>query len=294
MFGILLIDKPQGITSHGVISRLRRVLGTRRIGHAGTLDPLATGLLVVAVGPATRFLQYLDLEPKTYEAAIRFGVETDTYDAEGEITASTPTPPNLADEIAVNIKNFIGELQQIPPVFSAIKLQGKPLYAYARRGEDVAVKPRKVFISEYRLKHMDGDTGQFEVICSGGTYVRSLAHDLGRAVGCGAHIAGLRRTGAGAFDVSRAIPLEEVSAAHLIPVKEALAHLPQIFLNPSQIDHIRHGRSIQVQNPLLEPKAALLTPEGNVLGIGAVVKETMLHPECVIPAEVFDSLTSTQ
>lgn len=293
MFGILLIDKPAGITSHGVISRLRKVFGTRRIGHAGTLDPLATGLLVVAVGPATRFLQYLDLEPKTYEAEITFGIATNTFDSEGEETESKPIPNDLWDLIQQNLHTFIGKIEQFPPTYSAVKHLGKPLYAYARKGEEVEVKARSVFISQFSLDSLDGPTGRFTVVCSGGTYVRSLAHDLGQAVGCGAHISALRRTSAGQFLAADATSLEETSPSDLIPVKEVLSHLPQIHLNPNQVDCIRHGRPITVSNRLESPKAALLTPEGNVVGIGSVVKESTLHPECVIPAEVFDQLLST-
>lgn len=293
MFGILLIDKPAGITSHGVISRLRRILGTRRVGHAGTLDPLATGLLVVAVGPATRFLQYLDLEPKTYEAEITFGAATNTYDAEGEVTATKPVPHDLDSLIAQKLNAFQGKIEQFPPAYSAVKHLGKPLYAYARKGEEVERKARSVFITHFGLDSLDGPTGRFTVVCSGGTYVRSLAHDLGQAVGCGAHISALRRTSAGKFMAADAISLDAATPTGLIPVKEALSHLPQIHLDPGQVDCIRHGRPITVSGRLGSPKAALLTPEGNVVGIGSVVKESTLHPECVIPAEVFDQLLST-
>lgn len=293
MFGILLIDKPKGITSHGVISRLRKTLNTRRIGHAGTLDPLATGLLVVAVGPATRFLQYLDLEPKTYVATVKFGESTNTYDAEGEVTESHPVPQNLKQKIEENLPAFIGEITQLPPIFSAIKVQGKPLYDYARKGEDVEIKPRHLTIHNYTLDSLTRDTATFTIVCSGGTYIRSLAHDLGGAIGCGAHITDLRRTGAGNFQIDQTIPLDSVTAENIIPVKTALTHLCQIHLNPGQIEHIRHGRSIILKEPISQPIAALLTPDGNVVGIGNVLEETTVHPECLVPTEVFNQLIPT-
>lgn len=294
MFGILLVDKPQGITSHGVISRLRKTLNTRRIGHAGTLDPLATGLLVVAVGPATRFLQYLDLEPKTYVATVKFGESTNTYDAEGEITQTRPIPQDLDQKIQTHIPAFLGKIAQIPPIFSAIKHQGKPLYEYARNGEDVELKVRYVHIANYEMNNINPPEATFTIVCSGGTYIRSLAHDLGEAIGCGAHITSLRRTGAGTYDIPQTTPLDQITADHLIPVKSALTHLPQVILNPRQLTHIRHGRPVLIPETIARPKAALLTESGNVVGIANVINETTLQPECVIPAEVFDQLIQTQ
>ncbi|MBA4291398.1 tRNA pseudouridine(55) synthase TruB [bacterium] len=292
MFGILLVDKPLGISSHGVISRLRKTLGTRRIGHAGTLDPLATGLLVVAVGPATRFLQYLDLEPKTYVVTYKFGESTTTYDAEGEITETKPVPSNLADEIQLHLPQFLGRIAQVPPIYSAIKHQGKKLYEYARSGQEIAVKTRHIFIHSYETNSVSATEATFTIVCSGGTYIRSLAHDLGQAIGCGAHISELRRTGAGAYQITDSFPLDQITPSNLIPVKSALKHLPFVVLNPDQILHIRHGRSFNHPNPIDHPKAALLTEDGNVVGIANVSNAITLQPECVIPAEVFDQITA--
>ncbi len=290
MFGILLINKPQGITSHGVISRLRKALDTRRIGHAGTLDPLATGLLVVAVGPATRFLQYLNLEPKTYVSTVKFGQSTNTYDAEGEVIQTRPIPENLEQQINNSLPQFLGKITQSPPIYSAIKVQGKPLYEYARRGEEVEIKARTQNIHSYTLDSISGDEAIFTITCDGGTYIRSLAHDLGEVIGCGAHIKELCRTGAGQFHLNQAIPLDQATADHIIPSHQTLQHLPQIILNREEIDHIRHGRSVENPTPINNPKAVLMTPDSNVISIANVVKETELHPYCVIPYELFDQL----
>lgn len=289
MFGILLIDKPQGITSHGVISRLRKTLNTRRIGHAGTLDPLATGLLVVAVGPATRFLQYLALEPKIYEATIRFGESTNTFDSEGEVAQTRPVPENLEVQIQNHLPKFLGKIAQFPPIYSAIKHQGQPLYAYARKGEDVEIKPRHIFIEDFTFKSSNGQEVFFSITCSGGTYIRSLAHDLGEAIGCGGHITQLRRTGAGEFMVDKAIPLDEVTPFNIIPLGKALSHLPCAHLSALQTIDIRHGRTIDYPIAETPDPVVLFTPDGNVLGIAHVVKIegtlVTLQPDCVIPAE---------
>lgn len=294
MFGILLIDKPQGITSHGVISRLRKTLDTRRIGHAGTLDPLATGLLVIAVGPATRFLQYLDLEPKTYVATVKFGESTNTYDAEGEITQNRPIPEKLAEKIKANIPKFLGEITQSPPIYSAIKVQGKPLYEYARRGEYVEIKSRTQYIYKYNLDSLNYNEATFSISCDGGTYIRSLAHDLGEAIGCGAHITQLRRTQVGQFHIEQSIELEYVNKSHIIPSQTVLTHLPQIIMTPDQIDDIRHGRPFENQTPINHPHAVLIAQNGNVVSIANVVEDTIIQPDCVIPYELFDQIIANQ
>src|SRR5476649_403009 len=182
MFGILLIDKPLGGTSHDVVNHIRRRFGTRRVGHAGTLDPLGTGLLVVAVGPATRFLQYLPLEPKVYIAEVAFGHSTPTYDAEGELSEARPVPENLAEAIDSKLPAFRGLIQQLPPMYSAIKVGGKPLYKFAREGKEQVRESRTVHIDTFEILSIEGDKATARISCSGGTYIRSLANDLGEAL----------------------------------------------------------------------------------------------------------------
>ncbi len=282
MLGVVLIDKPLGITSHDVIARLRRKFQTRRIGHAGTLDPLATGLLVVAVGPATRFLQYLPLEPKEYVGTIRFGVETTTQDAEGEVVAEKPVPSDLMSEISGVLAEFKGSIQQLPPLYSAVKKEGKPLYVYARRGEEVERERRTVFISEAELLAQTGNEVDVRVVCSGGTYMRTWAHDLGQRLGCGAHLSALRRTRVGKFAIEDAVTLEEVAPGDLRPLVEALPPVPLVEITHRQAEAIRHGQAIGFPRPPAGLVCGLVGPEGDVIGM-ARIQGQELQPECVIP-----------
>lgn len=284
MLGILLIDKPSGITSHDAVDRIRRAFGTKRVGHAGTLDPMATGLLVVAVGAATRFLQYLPLEPKEYEGEITFGRRSTTYDTEGEFSESHPVPEDLQDRLDEIAPRFIGPVEQLPPVFSAVKVAGKPLYAYARRGQEVERKPRIVRIDSFELTVLDPTVVRMKVVCSGGTYVRSLAHDLGEAVGCGAYLSALRRTRAGAFDLSRAVSLESAEQSDLISLSDALPPMPLMQLNPIETASIRQGRRVGVARPPANRLVGLLDPLGAIVGVARVVGQE-LQPECVLPLE---------
>lgn len=282
MLGVVLIDKPLGITSHDVIARLRRRFNTRRIGHAGTLDPLATGLLVVAVGPATRFLQYLPLEPKEYVGVIRFGIETTTQDAEGEVVAQKPVPKDLLFEVDYAMPEFKGSIQQIPPMYSAVKKEGKPLYTYARRGEAVEREPRSVFISEVEVLGQDGNDVEIRVVCSGGTYMRTYAHDLGQRLGCGAHLASLRRTRVGKFEIEDAVSLEEVSEDDVWPLAEALPPTPLVSLTHRQVESIRQGQSIGYSRAPGGVVCGLVGPDGEVVGMARIHGQE-LQPEVVIP-----------
>jgi tRNA pseudouridine55 synthase len=287
MFGILLIDKPLGITSHDVVNAVRRRLGTRRVGHAGTLDPLATGLLVVAVGPATRFLQYLPIEPKEYVGRIRFGQTTDSYDAEGAIVEEKPVPDDLSAQVKEQLPGFHGLIEQLPPMLSAIKVQGKPLYQYARQGQEMKREFRTVHVDQFEVLGYEGPEAEVRVVCSGGTYVRSLAHDLGQAVGCGAYLSGLRRTRVGRFSLDGAIPLEETAGDRIIPLAEALPPMQLIQLDEVQAAHIREGRAVSTPHPPLGRLAGLLDPQGRVFSVARVQGQT-LQPECVVPREALD------
>lgn len=284
MIGVLVIDKPLGITSHDVVNRVRRSLGTKRVGHAGSLDPLATGALIIAVGPATRFLQYLPLEPKLYECEATFGVETNTQDEEGEVVREAPVPFDLEVRLAEEIPAFRGEIEQVPPMYSAVKKAGQPLYAYARRGEEVERESRVVYVDAFEALAVDAPQGRFRIECSGGTYVRTLVHDLGRAIGCGAHLASLRRMAVGKFDLTDAIPLDEVAPKYLIPLREALPPMQIVQLNPLLEAHIREGRSIPLPGRAEDRLVALADAAGEVFAAARVVG-SRLQPECVIPRE---------
>lgn len=285
MLGVLLIDKPAGLTSHDVVNRVRRSFGTRRVGHAGTLDPLATGLLVVAVGPATRFLQYLPLEPKVYEGTFRFGEATNTYDAEGEPVEVGPVPDDLPGAIQDALTGFSGLIQQLPPLYSAVKVNGKPLYRYARAGDEAPKRePRTVHIGAFELLSLDGRDATFRIVCSGGTYIRSLANDLGQAIGCGAYLTKLVRTGVGRFRLDQARQLESATPDDLLPLHEALPPMPLLPLDAQQTAAVREGRPIGMGNPPEGPLVALLEPGGTVFSV-ARIHGNLIQPECVIPAE---------
>ncbi|MEZ0324887.1 MAG: tRNA pseudouridine(55) synthase TruB [Fimbriimonas sp.] len=287
MLGILLVDKPKGLTSHDVVNQIRRKFGTKRVGHAGTLDPLATGLLVIAIGPATRFLQYLPLEPKVYEAEITFGQSTTTYDAEGERSESQALPTDIAATLEEALPAFRGLIQQLPPMFSAIKVQGQPLYKYARMGKELERESRTVHIEEFEVTGIEGATVKARVVCSGGTYIRSLAHDLGQAIGCGAYLSALVRTNVGRFDLSQASPLDAIHLDQLKPLREALPPMPLLEISEANAQNIREGRAIGMAEPPDAPLIGLVEPRGEVFSV-ARIHGNVLQPECVIPAEVFD------
>lgn len=288
MLGILLIDKPSGLSSHDIVNAVRRKLGTRRVGHAGTLDPLATGLLVVAVGPATRFLQYLPLEPKEYVGVLRFGVETSTYDAEGEVVAEKPVPEDLMSRLEKVLPQFRGLITQVPPMHSAVKHAGKPLYAYAREGKTLERSPRTIHIETIEIdpspvtRHRSLIT--LRVVCSGGTYMRSLAHDLGQALGFGAYLHSLNRERVGKFHVRDAISVEAVDETKLISLREALPPIAVVQLDQEQTDSVREGRAVLSNVAPGSATAGLMAPDGSIIGV-ARVSGNVLQPECVIPIE---------
>ena len=226
--GVLLVDKPIGMTSHDVVYRLRRKLQIQRIGHAGTLDPMATGLLIMLIGKATRISQYLISVDKVYEGEITLGSTTNSQDAEGEIMETRPVPPLTEPELLATMKTFLGDQYQMPPMFSAIKVAGVPLYKKAREGEVVEREPRFIRVSAFELLSLSLPKLTFRLACTKGTYVRTVAHDLGTKLGCGAHLSALRRTGSGKFSIGQCTTLEAIEALSLpeiekllIPVREA-------------------------------------------------------------------------
>jgi len=208
--GAILVDKPAGPTSHDVVDAIRRQFGIKKVGHCGTLDPNATGLLIIVLGRGTKLSEKLMGGDKVYEGAIKFGETTGSYDADGELTASLPVPPLTLDQLNEEAAKFVGDLMQIPPMVSAIKIKGVPLYKMARKGIEIEREPRLVHIYNFRFTSYELPIGQFKIACTKGTYVRSIAHDLGQKLGCGAHLSALRRTASGKFDVAGSTPLTEV------------------------------------------------------------------------------------
>src|SRR6266850_5521766 len=208
--GVLLVDKPTGMTSHDVVDRVRRHFGFKKVGHCGTLDPAATGLLILVLERATKLQDRLMSDDKAYEGTMILGVSTDSQDADGEVIAEKPVPPLTAEDIEGVLAKFRGDIQQIPPMVSAVKHQGTPLYKLARKGKTVEREPRHVHIYDFRLLKLELPRVHFRVACTKGTYVRTLCHDIGETLDCGAHLAELRRTRSGKFDVKDAKPLAEL------------------------------------------------------------------------------------
>ncbi|HTY87521.1 MAG TPA: tRNA pseudouridine(55) synthase TruB [Candidatus Acidoferrum sp.] len=206
--GALLIDKPAGPTSHDVVDAIRHKFGIKKVGHCGTLDPNATGLLIIVLGRGTKLSEKMMSDDKVYEGTAKFGETTDSYDADGELTGSWPVPPLTLNQLNATAAEFIGDQMQTPPMVSAVKIKGVPLYKLARKGVEVPREPRLIHIYSFRFTHYEPPLGQFRVACTKGTYIRSLAHELGQKLGCGAHLATLRRTVAGKFDVADATKLE--------------------------------------------------------------------------------------
>jgi tRNA pseudouridine55 synthase len=208
--GALLIDKPPGPTSHDVVDLIRRQFGIKKVGHCGTLDPNATGLLIIVLGRGTKLSEKLMSDDKVYEGTMKFGATTNSYDADGEMLETRPVPPLTVEHLNELASTFVGDLMQMPPMVSAIKKDGVPLYKLARKGIEIEREPRLVHLYSFRFTAYREPLGAFRVACTKGTYVRSLAHDLGQRVGCGAHLAALRRTASGKFDVADAKPLDQI------------------------------------------------------------------------------------
>jgi tRNA pseudouridine55 synthase len=225
--GVLLVDKPGEHTSHDVVARLRRKLNMKRIGHAGTLDPMATGLMIVLIGRATKISQYLISLDKEYEGTIELGKVTDSQDADGEVLETRPVPPLSEAEVRAAIAGFLGDQYQIPPMFSAIKIDGVPLYKNARKGVEVEREPRFIRVASFELTRFSLPELDFKLRCTKGTYVRTIAHDLGQKLGCGAHLKALRRTATDKFNLAQALTLDEIEALPLHEIEKRLIPVHQ-------------------------------------------------------------------
>lgn len=265
--GLLLVDKPAGMTSHDVVDRARRALRTKRVGHAGTLDPFATGLLVLLVGRATRLLPYVDGEPKVYEATIRFGAETNTDDLTGEVTRTAPPPANDAVERALG--TLTGEIDQLPPAFSAKQVGGQRAYVAARRGEALELAPVRVRVHSWELHGWEGEDLRATITCGGGTYIRALARDLGRATGSAAHLVALRRIASGRFDVNASVSADAISEAALRPAVDALAAVPRVRMDDAARARVGRGMTIARDPADAGDIAALLDPAGELVAVAA-------------------------
>lgn len=272
--GVIVVDKPVGLTSHEVVQILRRGTNIRRAGHTGTLDPRASGVLVILVGPAVRLSEYVSASDKRYQAIIRLGTSTDTYDGEGQVLETTQDV-NVSEELFnETLQSFVGEIEQVPPPFSAVKVQGKKAYELARGGEEVELAPRIINVYSLELLEWAPPEAVIDVNCSSGTYVRSLAHDLGEKLGCGATLVGLRRTKSGRFSLRDAVPLRKLREAfldgtwyqYLIPAAEALSDWPSVELTHEQVEAIRHGHRINGE-PLESSLARGISEAGELIAL---------------------------
>lgn len=253
--GVLVVDKPVGMTSHDVVQVIRKGSNIRRAGHTGTLDPRASGVLVVLIGPAVRLSEYVAASDKRYQAVIQLGTTTDTYDADGKTTSSSNIQVEEG-QFNEELQKFVGEIEQVPPPYSAVKVHGRKAYEMARAGEEVELMPRIIHVYSLEVLEWAPPEVVIDINCSSGTYVRSLAHDLGAKLGCGATLTGLRRTKSGRFTLRDAVPLRKLNEAfadgtwyqYLIPAAEALSDWPTIELTVDQVDAIRHGIRIAAES----------------------------------------------
>lgn len=265
--GVVVVDKPAGMTSHDVVDEARRTFGTRKVGHAGTLDPDATGVLVLGLGHATRLLDYARLDAKRYLAEATFGITTTSQDASGEVVARAPVD-FTEEELREQCKLLVGPMEQVPPMVSAVRVGGERLYYKARRGEEVERAPRPVEIHELELLSFDKPRARLDVSCSAGTYVRTLVHELGTRLGCGAHLSALRRTEAAGFSVADAVPLDELKPAHLLSPLEALRGMARLEVGGEDAARVRNGRPLEPRHALgAEQELAAVLCRGVLLAV---------------------------
>lgn len=267
--GILVVNKPAGRTSHDIVESVRRLMGFRQIGHLGTLDPMATGVLVLALGRATRLARFFAGRRKRYSCAVRFGFSTDTYDADGEPQGPDTSPAPDPREMESLAARFLGKIQQTPPPFSAKKIHGRPAHELARRHKPVKLEPVEVQVHEFRLTSMAGPLARFEVECGAGTYIRALAHDMGQLAGCGAHLAAITRTAVGEFTLDQSLSLEDLQAEaaagtlanRVIGLAQLLADLPRATVLPILEKRIRHGAKFNLPLAQIQP-GKITAPQG--------------------------------
>jgi tRNA pseudouridine55 synthase len=279
MDGVLVIDKPSGPTSFDVVRQVRALLKVKKAGHTGTLDPMATGVLPICLGEATKVAGFITEGDKAYDATVHLGVETDTQDAQGKVTAEAPVPPLTVQLLETALAPFRGTFEQVPPMYSAVKVAGKRLYELARAGEEVERASRQVTVYELTLRDFSSNRLRLSVRCSKGFFVRTLAYDIGRALGCGAHLEALRRTMSGPFTLAQALPLAELPAMaqdraavarKLLPLSDALSHLPPLRVSAAEAARVTHG--VPLEAPPMPGRIRVLGPDGTLLAVAEVVK----------------------
>ncbi len=286
--GVLLLDKPLGFSSNQALQKVKWLFSAAKAGHTGTLDPLATGLLPICLGEATKFAQYVTDADKTYFATIKLGVTTNTGDAEGEVLTTSPVNVTQS-QFATAYQQFIGEISQMPPMYSALKHEGKPLYAYAREGVDIGRQARLITIKNIVLNDFLGDVAQITVTCSKGTYIRTLAEDIGAKLGCGAHLIGLRRTETADYLLSQAITIEQLETlpieareALLLPVDSAIKSLPIVTLNADAAYFLLQGQAVWMAGKIPHSDLRLYDENNSFLGLGFLQDDGKIAPKRLI------------
>ncbi len=289
MNGLIVLDKPAGMTSHDVVAIVRRATGERSVGHLGTLDPLATGVLPLLLGKYTRLAQFFGAAEKQYTGTIQFGWSTDSFDADGERTSEPQPLMHSSSELQTFAQHFHGELDQVPPVFSAKKINGVPAYKLARAGKEAPVKPARITIFGFALEALEGDVVSFRMHVSSGGYVRSVAHELGQICGCGAHLASLRRTAAGPFMLGDAITLDELKTLSPAIIEDRLIHprlllpaMPALTVDEATAGRIRNGMQVNVPDFSRAPLVKLFTSQRDLLAIARRIAGTLVQPSVVL------------
>ena len=290
MNAVMVIDKPAGWTSHDVVAKMRRVLGEKSIGHLGTLDPMATGVLVLVIGRMTRLCQFYEDSEKAYEGEIQFGFATDTYDAEGSAVGTAREVQVTLEELRSLAAGFVGVIQQVPPPFSAKKIQGVPAYKLARKKQDVALKPVEVEVREFEIRGGEGERWGFRCRVSSGTYIRSLAHEMGQKLGCGAHLASLRRTQVAEFGLGDAHTVDEVAAAAqagsldglLVHLRRVLPGIPCVTADDEALGRIRHGRTVNLAEFSGTKWVKVFAGQAELVCLASRVAGSLFHPEVVL------------
>lgn len=288
MNGVLVVDKPKGITSFDVVREVRRAVGVKKVGHTGTLDPMATGVLPVCIGEATKIAQFITEATKAYDATVKLGATTDTLDAEGKVLERRPVPPMSREVIEAALQQFRGTFAQIPPMYSAVKIGGKRLYELARAGEEVERAARQVTVYQLTLRDFSADEIQLSVTSSKGFFVRTLAAEIGEALGCGAHLCALRRTQSGPFTLAQAIPLAEVVAqgpameSRLVGLNESLQDLPALQVTEAEATRVRHGGVVEV-GAQLTGLHRVLESSGALLAVAEATHGRLVYRRVLLP-----------
>ena len=287
---VMVVDKPAGWTSHDVVAKVRRLLSERSVGHLGTLDPMATGVLPLVLGRMTRLCQFYGASEKSYQGTIRLGVATDTYDADGEPVGPEQDVKVTLEEVVRVASGFVGMIEQLPPAFSAKKIQGVPAYKLARKKKEVELQPVQVEVKEFTVDGLEGNSVEFRCRVSSGTYVRSLAHEIGQKLGTGAHLSSLRRTAVAEFTIEQAHTLDQIADAAardrvddlLIHPRRVLPQIPSVTATDEAVGKIRHGRAVNLPEMSRSPWVKVFAGQSDLICLASRVAGTLFHPKVVL------------